>query len=789
MRQSSHYSTLALLIGVTFSIGVAVTDAQVGAADPDLVGWWKLDEGLGTEITDSSRYGNDSNQASTTLQWIDGRINGALEFNGTSDFVEFAQTETLDIRNAVTVTLWVRTNDVADGVHKALVMKGEFTYGMRFTDANDLEFRIFSTGYHTVKTPVTDAFNDVWHHLAGVYDGSVLALYIDGELKDSLTYSGVINKDTNYYVNLGQNSQGDSNNRWWYNGAMDDVRIYSRALSQEDIRKMLRPEYPSMPTPVDGAKDAWPDVVLGWTAGIAVATHDVYLGTVLDDVSNAGRDNPLGVLLSRNQDSVAYDPPGRLAFDQTYYWRIDEVSAAPDSTIYKGDVWSLRVPFGFPVESVIATASSSNKSTTGPENTVNRSGLDENDLHSTNATTMWLSAKGAESPAWIEYDLGRLYKLHEMQVWNYNVQVERVLGFGFKDVTIEYSMDATSWTALGDFQFNQGPSQAGYACNTTVDLANLATRYVRLTAPSNWSGRDQYGLSEVRFLAIPTYAQQPQPATGQTDVGRDITLEWRASREADVHEVYVSSDETAVADETVLIDAVTDSQYELAALDLGTTYYWKINEVNEAEDPSRWDGPIWNFTTTTYLIVDGFESYTDDEAADLAIWQTWLDGYNIPANGMQVGHGTQPYAEQTIVYAGDQSMPVTYDNTTTATSSIAERTFETPEDWTRAGVTTLTLHFYGVATNDANEPMWVRLTGQNGSDGTVTYGQAADEDIANQATAAWARWNIPLADFGVNLAQIQSIAIGFGQPGGASPRSAGTMYFDDIRIGKPTSGE
>lgn len=786
MRKRLHFLILSVVVLVILQLSAAVVDAQTGAADPTLVGWWKLDETAGTTVADSSRYGHDSSLM-TALAPVEGRINGALEFDGTSDYVEFPDSAEFDITETITIALWVRTNSIGDGAHKALVMKGEFTYGMRFTSADNLEFRIFSGGHQSVETPVTEAFNDVWHHLAGVYDGSALKLYVDGELMATTAYSGPINRDTNYYVNLGQNSQGDSENRWWYSGAMDDVRIYRRALSQEELRKMLRPEYASMPDPVDGAKDAWPDVVLGWTPGIGAAAHDVYLGATLDDVNEAGRANPLGVLVSENHGTVSYDPPGRLEYDQTYFWRLDEVGPAPDNTIYRGDVWSFLVPFAFPIENIIATASSFSKSDTGPENTINRSGLDENDLHSVNGSTMWLSAKG--DSAWIQYEFDRLHKLHEILVWNYNVQVERVVGFGLKDVTVEYSTDGADWTVLGDFEFDQGPSQAGYAANTTVDFTGVVAMYVRLTAKSNFSGRDQYGLSEVRFLSIPTHARQPQPVLGQTDVARDVGLSWRAGREAAVHEVYFGSDVQSVVDGTAWIDAVHENQYALSSLDLATTYYWKVDEVNEAKVPSLWEGPVWSFTTMSYLTVDDFETYTDDDAAGQTIWQTWFDGYEIPTNGAVVGYEAPPYAEQTIVYRGDQSMPVTYDNATNAVTSVAERTFEVPQDWTDGGPTTLTVYFYGDANNDVNEPMWIRLTDQAGAHGTIAYGLGPDEDIANQAAAAWTEWNMALADFSVDLTQIKAIAIGFGDTAGASPRSTGMVYFDAIRIGKPVSDE
>ena len=83
----------------------------------------------------------------------------------------------------------------------------------------------------------------------------------------------------------------------------------------------------------------------------------MYFGAVFEDVNDASRANPVGVLVSRGQTAAAYDPPGVLDFGTTYYWRVDEVNAAPDSTIYRGQVWSFTTePFAYPIEGVIATS-------------------------------------------------------------------------------------------------------------------------------------------------------------------------------------------------------------------------------------------------------------------------------------------------------------------------------------------------------------------------------------------------------------------------------------------------
>ena len=82
----------------------------------------------------------------------------------------------------------------------------------------------------------------------------------------------------------------------------------------------------------------------------------------------------------------------------------------------------------------------------GPENTVNGSGLDASDQHSTEPRQMWMST--GVQPNWIQYQFDKVYKLSEMWVWNSNQMIESFVGFGAKTVTIEYSVDGITWTAL-----------------------------------------------------------------------------------------------------------------------------------------------------------------------------------------------------------------------------------------------------------------------------------------------------------------------------------------------------
>ncbi|MEJ2704079.1 MAG: hypothetical protein P8Z79_16715, partial [Sedimentisphaerales bacterium] len=189
---------------------------------------------------------------------------------------------------------------------------------------------------------------------------------------------------------------------------------------------------------------------------------------------------------------------------------------------------------------------------------------------------------------------------------------------------------------------------------------------------------------------------------------------------------------------------------------------------------SPWIGNVWTFTTGAFLLVDDFESYTDDDAAGEAIWQTWIDGFGVADNGSQVGYLVPPYAERTIVHSGSQSMPLLYTNEAGVTNSEAERTLTWPRDWTEENVAELSLWFQGDPANAA-DPLYV----------AVGNAVVANDDPTVAQTDQWTQWVIPLQEFadqGANLNNVGEIAVGLGSKGGASAGGSGTMYIDDIRL-------
>ena len=130
------------------------------------------------------------------------------------------------------------------------------------------------------------------------------------------------------------------------------------------------------------------------------------------------------------------------------------------------------------------------------------------------------SPPAADETVYLQYEFDGIYKLHEMLVWNYNVQWELILGFGVKNATVEYSVDGTDWIVLGDVELAQATAAATYEANTTVAFDGAAAKYVRLTVNSGYGSMGQYGLSEVRFMYIPAQAREPQPADGAAGRGR-----------------------------------------------------------------------------------------------------------------------------------------------------------------------------------------------------------------------------------------------------------------------------
>jgi hypothetical protein len=265
----------------------------------------------------------------------------------------------------------------------------------------------------------------------------------------------------------------------------------------------------------------------------------------------------------------------------------------------------------------------------------------------------------------------------------------------------------------------------------------------------------------------------PSPANGAVDVTQTPVLTWAPGLGAS-HEVYFGADAASL--ELKGSGNLGSESFDPGQLEWDTTYYWRIDEANNANADSPWTGPLWSFTTANFLIVDDMEGYNDLDPTDPAsnrIFNAWLDGFDNPAaNGSVVGNANPPFAEQTLVNSGSQSMPMAYDNA--VGKSEATLTLSSNRDWTVNGVDTLTIWFRGNSSNAA-ETLYVALNGN---------AKVNNDNPEAAQISKWTQWNISLqafADQGVNLANVNSITLGLSSVTGGS----GMMYFDDIRLYPP----
>ena len=491
------------------------------------------------------------------------------------------------------------------------------------------------------------------------------------------------------------------------------------------------------PNPRDGAKYVATDATLTWTAGFGAKLHTVYFGDDLDTVNNAAGGLP--------QSAATYSP-GPLAKNTTYYWRVDEFDGV---ATYTGDVWSFSTIMDIAItdpdligwwkfdegsgNTALDFSGYGNDGTLGGdpewvEGIINGAlDLDGDDYVSVDEVADDLTSRDFTLSAWI-----KTTQASEGNVFASNTGGSHVLLFGVDNGNV-YVDDGPSTDhppAVNDDQWHMitfiKDGSNGYIYTDGVQVGKISTS-IDVTTETRWSiGQEwdsspsdfYYGLvddariynkplmpDEVAELmrGDPLVAWNPKPGNGAVvDVERaKQPLTWSPGDMAAEHDVYLGLDLTAVesADSSDATGIYRGRQAGTSytppgGLEWGTgPYHWRIDELNN--DGTLSTGSIWSFTVADHLIVEDYESYTDDDLAGEAIWQAWIDGFGVADNGAQVGYLLPPYAEQTIVHGGGQSMPLMYDNTAGVRNSEAELALTALRDWTAYDVSNLSIWFRG----------------------------------------------------------------------------------------------
>jgi len=555
-----------------------------------------------------------------------------------------------------------------------------------------------------------------------------------------------------------------------YYWRVDEIEADGTTIHKGDLWSFtVPPKIAYNSTPADGAKFVDPDVGLSWDTGYGAKVHQVYFGENFEDVNAGTADTSKGPV----GDTVYV--PGTLDLDKTYYWRIDEFDGISTHT---GDVWSF--------------------------------------------TTM--KAGGGVRA---DYYKGMNFETHVLN--RMDPQINFNWGSGAPDESVGEDTFSVRWTGQVEAAFTETYTfyaRSDDGVRLWVEGQQLVDSWVDRSATEDKGTIDlmagqlysivmEYyengdgAVTELRWsspstpkqlipqaaMSLPVKAGGANPPSGATDVKQTTILTWAAGDYAASHEVYFGTDQEAVRNADTSSPEYKGSRnlgsesYDPGKLDWDTTYFWRVDEVNNTNPQSPWVGGVWSFTTANFLIVDDFEDY---DTGDNQIWYAWKDGlgYGTPGidpyyagngSGSAVGdENTGSYTEETIVHRGRQSMPLFYDNNMQGkfTYSEAELTLTYPRDWTENNVNTLTIWFRGISDNAA-ETLYVALNGN----AVVFHGNP------NAALLdTWTEWNIDLqafADQGVNVANVNTIAIGFGDKKNPQPGGSGSAYFDDIRLYRP----
>ncbi len=685
----------------------------------DLVGHWKFDGNL----DDSAGSANGTFNGGMP-NYVVGKFEQALEFDGTDDFVNLPYTSDPTV---YTISAWVqpaqtspasivvRTSDAGPTTH--------WSHQLRIQSSGVFEHYAWDGSERTVLgTTVIKA--GTWYSvvLVATNNGDV-RLYVNGQEEGTATTVGTLWADGDRFL-VGSNS---GHAMGWFEGLVDDLRIYDNVLSAAEIAKLASRPEAFGPDPSNGSlhQDTW--VNLSWTPGCYAVSHDVYFAENFDDVNYGAegtfQGNQAASFFVAGFPGFVY--PDGLIPGTTYYWRIDEVNDTEPNSPWKGNVWSFSVP---------------------PKTAYAPDPADGAEMVETDVQLSWTGGFGA--------------KLHTVY-----------FGDNFDDVN-----NAAGGLPQGTATYTPGTLKLAKTYYWRVDEFDAIATYKGHV----WSFTTQGAVGN------------PKPANGAVDVKQTQIITFSPSVFAASHQVYFGTDKDAVKNADTGSPEYKGTRdlgaqsYDPGMLEWDSTYYWRIDEVNNTNPDSPWTGILWSFTTANFLVVDDFEDY---DAGENQIWYAWKDGlgYGTPGTdpyyagngtGSAVGDENTPsYTEETIVHGGNQSMPVFYDNSVLKYSEV-EKTLTYPRDWTENGVSTLTIWFRGISANAA-ETLYVALNGS----AVVNH----DNPDAAQITT-WTEWNIDLqgfADQGVNLTNVNTIALGLGNKNNPQAGGSGTIYFDDIRLYLP----
>jgi hypothetical protein len=701
--------------------------------DPNLVGWWKLDEGSGDLALDGSGYDNHGTLVRNP-QWVTGHDGDALQFSGGA-YVDCGNAEVLNL-GVFSVSFWCNiaatqtwNHIVSKGSHVAnFGDPGSVNWGVMMVDAQEVILfeNYYDAGWVGIRADTTIG---EWHHIVATYNGDTMQLYHDGELASEATGTD-ISLDQSRSLIIGARSDADNPAGGYFNGSIDDVRVYNKVLTEDEVIQAMQgdPTLAWGPRPMNKSMpDVYNVAALSWSPGAKAAQHDVYFGTDKDTVGDA--DTTTADIYRGRQSATEYTLPESLEWGSgPYYWRIDEYNT--DDTVSKGSVWTFTVADFLLIDDF--------EDYDGAENQIWFS---------------WLDGLGYGTPGTADYYAGN--------------------GTGSAvgdENTISYTEETIVNSGLQSMPLSYDNNKQGYAKYSEIEL--------KLTSPRDWTQQDVAELS-LWFRGYPavtgSFVEAPVGTYTMTATGEDI---WNSADEFHIAYKMLTGAGSIVAkvlsvDNTdpwakagVMIRESLDPGSKFAAVYItpgnGCRFQARMNTATDATSDTSVVSTEQTAITAPYWVKlerDIGGNFRGYYSADGSSWtqMTWNPQYITMSANVYIGLAFTSHNTAQIGQA-------VFSNVTT-TSTVSGQ-------WMNQDV--------GIASNDP-EPLYVAISNSTGTPAVVVH-----DDPEAATIDTWTEWVIPLqtfADQGINLSDVDSIAIGLGTRGNnAVAGGSGKMFFDDIRL-------
>jgi len=704
------------------------TMQTIAITDPNLLGWWKMDEGTGSTAVDWSGHGHHAQFADPAPTWITGLFGGALQFVGHGDSVVCADGKFLNGLTALTVTAWVKS-DVTNTDKGFIVFEtpsGADNMDMRYDAAGST-----GGGTNVMKMGVTVSVNGAstilqlesssggqstdWQHLTMVWSsGQALKFYLNGKLDGPTANSnaavGPLANCSTVIIGKGGKDTGASS----WDGLIDEVRIYSKALTQEEIQTTMRgdPRLAWSPSPANGGTtDAVKVSPLTWQAGDQATEHEVYLGTDQAAVGAATPSDTTGVYRGR-QSGTSFTPSPALDLGLQYFWRIDEVNG--DGSVSRGFVWSFLLADYLIVEDFEGYTDNEGSriyeawidgwtNGTGSQVGYTTAPFAEQKIVHGGRQSMPLDFNNTLAPFYSEAEV----EFAPVQNWTANDVTDLVLYVrGYPVSFLETAPGALTMSASGTDIWNTA-DQGRYAWKRLSGNGTIVAKIESLDNTDPWA--------KAGVMIRESLAGGSRFAAVYASPGNGVHFQARAM-----------TDLAATSDSAVS----TTAQGALRA-------------------------PIWAKIERTGNDYKGYYS-TDGTTWTAMSWNPQT--INMTAN----------------IYVG---VVVTSHNATavcTAEFSGIAATGGISGQWQMADI--------GVAQpGNSQDDLYVAVQDSAGKVAVVT-----NPDPAAVNAAAWIEWKIPLSSFtGVNLAKIKMLYLGVGDRKNPMADGSGRLFIDDIRLTKP----